>query len=74
MKKIIEVIKMHFVKIASGDSSKTEVTLTGLCVLLIGVILGMKIAPARASAFGCFNGNSGSIEKPEDIKKDSEEK
>ena len=43
-------------------------------MLLIGIILGMKVAPARASAFGCFNGNSGSIEKPEDIKKVTKDK
>ena len=74
MKKVIEVIKAHFARIASGDCSKSEVTLTGLCMLLIGIILGMKVAPARASAFGCFNGNSGSIEKPEDIKKVTKDK
>ena len=74
MKKIIDVTKNHFSRIEGGDCSRTEVILTGLCLLLSGVILGMKFAPARVSTFGSFNGNQGSIDKPEDIKKALENK
>ena len=61
--------------LSSSFSFMSQIILRRInCMLLIGIILGMKVAPARASAFGCFNGNSGSIEKPEDIKKITEDK
>lgn len=61
------MIKEHFEKLQCGKCSKTEVILTGICLFLLGVVLGMKIAPARFASFGSFNGNSGSIDKPEEL-------
>ena len=55
-------------RIKNGDCSTTELVLSGVCLFLVGVVIGMKIAPARAAAYGSFNGNQGSITKPEDIK------
>ena len=55
------MIKEHFVKISNGECSKTELTLTGICLVLIGVVIGMIIAPARFFVAGSFNGNQGSL-------------
>ena len=63
------MIKEHFVKISNGECSKTELTLTGICLVLIGVVIGMIIAPARFFVAGSFNGNQGSLGKPEKKKK-----
>ncbi len=52
----------------NGNCSTTELVLSGICLFLAGIVIGMKIAPARASVLGSFNGNQGSIDKPEDIK------
>ena len=61
-------MKEYLERIKSGNYSTTELVLTGVCLVLAGVVIGMKIAPARASVFGSFNGNQGSIAKPEEIK------
>ena len=63
------MIKEYIEKIQSGKCTKTEISLIGICLILLGVVIGMKIAPARLSSFGSFNGNSGSIEKPEELLK-----
>ncbi len=63
------MIKEHFVKISNGECSKTELTLTGICLVLIGVVIGMIITPARVFVAGSFNGNQGSLGKPEKKKK-----
>ena len=63
------MIKRHISNIQNGECSKTELILTGIILILSGVILGMKLAPARVLTFGSFNGNSGSIDKPENLKK-----
>ena len=44
-----------------------EITLIGICLFLLGLVIGMKIAPARAIVLGSFNGNTGSLGNPEDI-------
>ncbi len=62
------MIKEHITKIQQGESSAAELALTGICLVLSGIILGMKLAPARFLTLGSFNGNSGCIDKPEDIK------
>ena len=63
------MIKEHISKIQRGECSKTEVTLTGICLVLAGIVLGMKLAPFRVSTFGSFNGNTGCIDKPENLMK-----
>ena len=55
-------------RVKNGNCSKAELVLSGVCLVLAGVIIGMKIAPARAAAYGSFNGNQGSVAKPEEIK------
>ena len=55
-------------RIKNGDCSTTELVLSGVCLVLVGVVIGMKIAPARAAAYGSFNENQGSIVKPEELK------
>ncbi len=55
-------------RIKNGYCSTTELVLSGVCLILAGVIIGMKIAPARAAAYGSFNRNQGSVAKPEEIK------
>lgn len=62
------MIKEHIAKILNGECSKTEFTLTGLCLLLSGIVLGMKLAPARVFSLGSFNGNTGCIDEPEKMK------
>ncbi len=55
-------------RIKNGNCSTAELVLTGACLVLAGVVIGMKIAPARAAAYGSFNGNQGSVAKPDEIK------
>ena len=55
-------------RIKNGNCSTAELVLSGICLFLAGVVIGMKIAPARAAVYGSFNGNQGSITKPEEIK------
>ncbi len=55
-------------RIKNGNCSTTELILSGVCLVLVGVVIGMKIAPARAAAYGSFNGNQGSIAQPDEIK------
>ncbi len=61
------MIKDYIVKIQNGECNKVELTLTGICLFLLGVVIGMKIAPARFITLGSFNGNSGSIDTPEEL-------
>lgn len=61
------MIKEHMTKIQQGECSKAELVLTGICLVLSGIILGMKIAPARFLTLGSFNGNSGYIDDPENL-------
>ena len=63
------MIKEYIQKIQSGDCSSSEITLTGICLILFGIVIGMLIAPGRLTVMGSFNGNQGSIEKPKLIKK-----
>lgn len=62
------MIKEHFLKIQNGECSTTELTLTGICLFLFGIVIGMIIAPPRIASYGSFNGNQGSIEKPDELK------
>ena len=55
-------------RIKTGNCSTTELILSGVCLVLAGVVIGMKIAPARAAAYGSFNENQGSIVTPDEIK------
>ena len=63
------MIKEHISKIQRGECSKAEVVLTGICLVLVGIVLGMKFAPYRVTTFGSFNGNSGCIDNPENLMK-----
>ncbi|WP_026511233.1 MULTISPECIES: hypothetical protein [unclassified Butyrivibrio] len=63
------MIKEHISKIQRGECSKTEIVLTGICLVLAGIVLGMKFAPFRVTTLGSFNGNTGCIGKPENLKK-----
>ena len=62
------MLKEYIEKVQNGKCSKMEVTLTGICLFLFGVVIGMKIAPARATVLGSFNGNTGSLGDPEELK------
>lgn len=55
-------------RIKTGNCSTTELILSGVCLVLAGVVIGMKIAPARAAAYGSFNENQGSVVTPDEIK------
>ena len=55
------MIKKYRDKIAEGGCTKTEVTLIGIILLLIGVIIGLIIAPKKIGVYGSFNGNQGSL-------------
>lgn len=68
------MIKEHFTKISNGECSNTELTLTGICLVLTGIVIGMIIAPARFFVAGSFNGNQGSLGKPEKKKKKTKKK
>ena len=63
------MIKEHFSKIQRGECSKTELVLTGICMVFFGIILGMKFSPARIATLGCFNGNTGWVDNPEILNK-----
>ncbi|MCR4585539.1 MAG: hypothetical protein K5686_07405 [Lachnospiraceae bacterium] len=62
-------MKDLFCRIKNGESSNAELTLSGICLVLIGVLIGMLIAPARFFVAGSFNGNQGSLKAPEKMKK-----
>ena len=55
------MIKEYRDKIAEGGCSKAEVTLIGISLFLLGVIIGLLIAPKKLGIYGSFNGNQGSL-------------
>ena len=59
------MIKEYRDKIAEGGCSQLEVTLIGIILVLVGVVIGMIIAPIRFGVYGSFNGNQGSLTAPE---------
>ena len=61
------MIKEHFENLQCGKCSRMEVVLTGICLFLLGVVIGMKFAPSRFTTLGSFNGNSGSIDEPQGL-------
>lgn len=61
------MIKEYRDKIAEGGCSCTEVTLIGIILLLLGIIVGMILAPVRFGIYGSFNGNQGSLTSPEKV-------
>lgn len=63
------MIKETIKKISEGCFSDTEVTLMSVCLILIGIVIGMIIAPKRFLTLGSFNGNQGSLSVPEDAGK-----
>ena len=70
------MIKEYRDKIAEGGCSQLEVTLIGIILVLVGIVIGMIIAPIRFGVYGSFNGNQGSLTAPEKVtlgKKDNEE-
>ena len=64
-------------KISEGGCSSSEIKLLGVCIFLIGVIVGMIICPVKFGVFGSFNGNQGSLTAPEKLslggKKDNDD-
>lgn len=54
-------------KISEGGCSSTEIKLLGVCIFLIGIIVGMIICPVKFGVFGSFNGNQGSLTAPEKV-------
>ncbi|MBE5901928.1 MAG: hypothetical protein E7280_08490 [Lachnospiraceae bacterium] len=66
---MINDLKKFITKIKNGECSTIELTLTGICLLLFGILLGMRFSPFRICTFGSFNANGcnnqGSITKPE---------
>ena len=70
------MLKEYRDKIAEGGCSQLEVTLIGIILVLVGIVIGMIIAPVRLGVYGSFNGNQGSLTTPEKVtlgKKDKEE-
>ena len=63
------MIKGYIHKIRTGNCSTAELTLTGICLVLFGMAIGMIIAPAKIAVMGSFNGNQGSVKNPKLIKK-----
>ncbi|MCR5650347.1 MAG: hypothetical protein K6F86_04130 [Lachnospiraceae bacterium] len=62
-------MKDYIERFKDGNCSVTELTLTGICLFLAGLVIGMLIVPSRVFVAGSFNGNQGSIEKPKKKKK-----
>jgi len=58
-------------KIQEGGCSATELKLIALCLVLLGIVIGLVIAPAKFFIAGSFNengnGNSGNLELPEGL-------
>lgn len=63
------LIKDYISKVEAGKCSAKEIKLIAICLILIGVVIGMILAPAKVCTFGSFNGNSGSITAPDFKKK-----
>jgi hypothetical protein len=59
------MIKDTIKKISEGCFTDTEVGLMSICLILIGIIIGMIIAPKKFLTLGSFNGNQGSLTLPE---------
>ncbi len=58
-------------KIQEGGCSAIELKLIAICLVLIGVVIGLVIAPPKFFTAGSFNGNgngnTGSIATPEEF-------
>ena len=58
-------------KIREGGYSATEIKLMAVCLVLLGLVIGLVIAPAKFFIAGSFNsngnGNSGCISTPEEF-------
>ena len=67
VRRVVTMIKDYIKRIQNGECSKTEITLTGTCLFLLGVVIGMVIATPKFTILGSFNGNSGSIDAPEKL-------
>ncbi len=63
------MIKEYINKIQAGECSTAEITLTGICLVLFGMVIGLIIAPAKIAVMGSFNGNQGSVKNPRLVKK-----
>ena len=63
------MIKDTLKKISEGSCTDTEITLMSICLILIGIIIGMIIAPKKFLTLGSFNGNTGSLSTPDDVTK-----
>ena len=63
------MIKGYIHKIQTGNCSSVELTLTGICLVLFGMVIGLVIAPPKVAVMGSFNGNQGSVKNPRLIKK-----
>lgn len=64
----VTLIKDYISKVEAGMCSAKEIKLIAICLILIGIIIGMILSPARVFTFGSFNGNTGSLTTP-DLKK-----
>jgi len=71
-RRFLAMMKGYIDSIQNGTCSRAEIILVGICLILIGIVLGMLLAPARFFVAGSFNGNQGSIGKPEDVKNESQ--
>ena len=63
------MIKETIKKVSEGSFSDTEVTLMSVCLILIGIVIGMIIAPKRFLTLGSFNANQGSLSVPDEAQK-----
>ncbi len=63
------LIKDYITKVEAGKCSAKEIKLIAICLILIGIIIGMILSPARVFTFGSFNGNTGSLTTPDFKKK-----
>lgn len=55
------MIKDYISKVEAGKCSAKEIKLIAICLILIGILIGMILSPARVFTFGSFNGNPGSF-------------
>ena len=55
-------------RIKNGEATDFELILSVIVLIMFGIIIGVIIAPVRFLTLGSFNGNSGSITAPENLK------
>lgn len=73
MKKISSKANEIIEKIGNGEYSPREIFLSGVCLFLIGFVLGIFFSPKKKVQFGSNNGNNNTNTLGRDEKKKKEE-